>query len=216
MLATFERWRGLCQRIGARDNTATGRTVDETYNELIAAYTSPDRYYHDIRHIDEGLVLIDEARYLAANPDILEMAWWWHDETYKTKGAKAKLNELTSAAKSFEVLRDLGVPDKICAEVLIGIMPTLHTYIPTEHDHKLIVDIDLIRLAAPWPDFERNSENIRREYDATAEEFEIGRTQFFRDFIKNRNYVFLTESFRIKYEKQARENIRRVLEFNQA
>lgn len=214
MLATRERFSDLCRRIGARDNPVTGRTVDGTYNDLIVAYTSFDRHYHDITHLEEGLKLIDtpEIRRSAENPDWLEMAWWWHDETYETRDAKTKLNELTSAAKAFETLRDLSVPDKVCVEILIGIMPTLHTYVPTEHDHKLIADIDLVRLAAPWPDFEKNSENRRLEDDVTVEESKIRRVQFFYNFMKNRKYVFLTEHFRVRYEKQARENIRMVLD----
>ena len=43
----------------------------------------------------------------------------------------------------FEALKELGVSDHVCVEVMSGIMPTLHSYIPTRFDHKLIVDIDL-------------------------------------------------------------------------
>lgn len=211
-LATRECFRDLCRRLGARDNPITERTIDGTYNELFSAYTGPDRHYHDLKHIDEGLELIDrdDVRLLAENPDVLEMAWWWHDETYETND-EAKFNESTSAVNAFRSLRDLGVFDKICAEVLVGIMPTMHSYIPTQPNHMLIVDIDLVRLADPWETFCINTENIRKEYGTTPEEFKVGQAQFLRNFTKNRPSVFLTDYFRERYETQAQENIRRVL-----
>ena len=102
MLATLERWGNLCKRIGAQDNPVTSRTIDGTYHiDLILPYTEPDRHYHSINHIDEGLEIIDlpEVRRLAENPDLLEMEWWWHDQTYK-KGKESALQFLIGQVMS--------------------------------------------------------------------------------------------------------------------
>ncbi|OGM96625.1 MAG: hypothetical protein A3B86_00500 [Candidatus Yanofskybacteria bacterium RIFCSPHIGHO2_02_FULL_38_22b] len=214
MLATLERWRDLCHHLGAKDNPDTGKTIFNTFGELVTKHTESNRHYNNIQHLDEGLVLIDQVKHLAEKPDILEMAWWWHDETYNIK-TETKLNELRSATNAFIALIELGVPDQVCVTIMARIMPTLHSYIPTDFDDKLMVDIDLVHLAAPWESFCLNAENLRKEYDTTVEKFRIRQAEFLHNFTKNRKYVFLTESFRVKYEKQARENIRRVLEFNQ-
>lgn len=214
MKNTRERWVKLCKIVGAKDNLVTGRTIDNTYDELAAAYTGPYRHYHNLDHISEGLELLDKVWHLAEYPDVLEMAWWWHDETYKTKRSDKKPNELVSAINAFRTLRELSVPDKICVGVMARVMPTLHTYIPDYMDDRLIVDIDLASLAAPPDVFNINSENIRKEYFASPEEYRIGRVNFFRKLIDGRPSIYLTKYFHERYEAQAQNNIRDYLAKN--
>jgi len=206
--ATRERWVKLCKVIKAKDNPHTGRTVDNTYDELRSSYSGPYRHYHNLDHISDGLGLIDKVWHIAEHPDVLEMAWWWHDETYKTRRSDNKPNELVSALNAFHTLRELSVSDKICVGVMARIMPTLHTYIPNYIDDRLIVDIDLASLATPPDVFTTNSENIRKEYFASAEEYRIGRVNFFRKFIEGRPSIYLTKYFHERYEAQAQKNIR--------
>ena len=208
MLATRERFSSLCLRIGAKYNLATGRTIDATYDELVNAYTGPNRHYHNLAHIDEGLGELDEVKHLALDPDALEMAWWWHDFVYNIP---AKDNELLSAVAAFKTLSELSVPSFTSVKVLVRIMPTLHSYIPNYFDDWLMVDIDLVRIAAPPELFIKNSEDIRQEYGASIEEFRVGQAEFFRNFIIGRSSVYLTDYFRNKYESRAQENIKRVL-----
>lgn len=212
MIATRERFRSICRGLGAKDNpNGTGRTIDSTYSELYVAYTNPDRHYHDINHINEGLELIDEIRTFLEEPVLIEASWWWHDKVYETSPTKMKLNEAMSGLEAFQALRELEAKDLFCVEVMSGIMPTLHSYIPVKTDHKFLVDIDLVRIAAPESDFDRNAEDLSKEYGITIEAFRIGQTQFFRNFMKNRSSVYLTHYFRERYEKMAQANIARVL-----
>ena len=50
---------------------------------------------------------------------------------------------------------------------------------PTVAGSDLVLDLDLMSLAAPWPEFARNSERIRAEYAHVADaEFVAGRRAF--------------------------------------
>ena len=204
MKTTRERWLKLCRIVGAKDNP-TGRSIDSTYNELSDTYTGPDRHYHNLDHISDGLEVIDKVWHLTENPEVLEMAWWWHDFVYKIG---AKDNELMSAIYAFNVLSELSVPTLFCVKVMARIMPTLHTYIPDYIDDRVMVDIDLASLGYSPEIFEANTENIRKEYGASVEEFRIGRVNFFIKFLEGRPSVYLTEYFRKRYEAQAQKNIR--------
>lgn len=215
MKATRERWVKLCKIVGAKNNIVTGRTIDNTYDELVAAYSNPHRHYHNLNHISNGLELLNEMWHLAEYPDALEMAWWWHDFIYKIP-LRQKLvnNELESAIYAFKVLTELSVSQLICVKVMARIMPTLHTYIPDYIDDRVIVDMDLVSLAAPPDVFNMDSENIRKEYFASPEEYRIGRVNFFKKFLENRPSIYLTEYFRQRYEAQAQKNIRDYLAKN--
>jgi predicted metal-dependent HD superfamily phosphohydrolase len=210
MKATRERWVKLCKVIKAKNNPITGRTIDNTYDELLTAYTGPDRHYHNLDHINDGLELIDKTWHLAENPDALEMAWWWHDFVYRipTKETGPVHNELESAIYAFKALSKLNVNHLICAKVMARIMPTLHTYIPDYIDDRVIVDIDLVSLGYSPDIFEANAGKIRKEYGASAEEFRIGRVNFFRKFLDGRPSIYLTKYFHERYETQAHKNIR--------
>lgn len=216
MKATRKRWVKLCQLAGAKDNPFTGRTIDNTYDELAAAYTNCHRHYHNLNHINEGLELFDKVWHLAEYPDTLEMAWWWHDFIYRIPMNKQTLvnNELESGIYAFKVLIELSVNPLICVKVMARIMPTLHTYTPDYTDDRIIVDMDLVSLAAPPNVFNMHSENIRKEYFASPEEYRIGRVNFFRKFIDGRPSIYLTKYFHERYEVQAQKNIRDYLAKN--
>lgn len=215
-ITTRERWVKLCKRVGAKDNLVTGRTIDNTYDELVAAYTNPHRHYHNLDHISGSLELLEKRWHLAEYPDALEMAWWWHDFIYKIPLLRQQLvnNELESAIYAFKVLTELSVNQLIGVKVMARIMPTLHTYIPDYTDDRIIVDMDFVSLAAPPDVFNMHSENIRKEYFASLEEYRIGRVNFFRKFLAGRPSIYLTKYFHKRYEAQAQKNIRDYLAKN--
>lgn len=208
MLAARERFKALCTRLGARDNPKTGRTIDTTYDELFAAYTGPDRHYHDIGHISDGLGKLDEVRHLAECPDYLEMAWWFHDFVYDTR---SKVNEYNSALLADRILWELGVQSAIRNIVVWLIMATKHDHVPANRDQRLIIDIDLVSLALPPEEFDKMSEKIRLEYNIPVEMYRIGRANFFKKMLENRPSIYLTKYFREKYEAQAQENLKRTI-----
>jgi len=207
--ATRGRWRALCERLGAKGNPVTGRTIDSTYDEIITAYTGLDRHYHNLSHINEGLILLDEVSHLADDPDTLEMAWWWHD--YICKAGESD-NERQSADAGQKALVDLAISPKNRIRVECHTLATKHDFIPESNDSRLIVCIDLAGLAFPPELFDQVTDNIRKEYAQLSDNhFRTGQAIFFRRFLENRPSIYLTEYFRDRYETQAQENIRRLI-----
>ena len=207
--ATRERWIELCKIVGAKDNPEIGRTSDKTYDELVRCYTDPQRHYHNLNHIGEGLAEIDEIRHLAKDPDSLEMAWWFHDIVYNVRNPSSE-NEMQSALYGRRILLELGLTTEFWLKIMRLILATTHDHIPKHDDGWLIVDIDLASLASPLTIFNRHTAEIREEYREVVpddKDFDIGRVNFFRKFLENRPSIYLTEYFRDKYEAKARENI---------
>ena len=214
MNTTRQRFIELCQRLGAKDNQTIRITINSIYDKLVAAYTEPDRYYHSLNHISDGLGELDNIRHLAKNVAALEMAWWWHDVIYDTT---SNINEEASAAVANNTLKMLGFSDNSLSHIELRmhimqlILATKHNHIPEPEDSRLIIDIDLVSLATPPEIFDQNTANIRKEYSWVSDDsFRIGRAEFFSKLLTSRPSIYLTDYFRNKYEAQARENLKRI------
>lgn len=211
MLTTQERFYKLCLRLGAKDNPITGRTIDKTYKELVTAYSTSDRYYHNLGHISDGLKDLDEVRHLMKDFDSVEAAWWFHDFIYQPG---YYFNEEDSAFAAAKILHELGVKTPIRTRVINRIMATRHDHVPWDVNDRMIIDVDLVSLALPPELFDKNTAKNREEYRIIVpndKNFEIRRAQFFRKFLEGRPSVYLTTYFHEKYETQAQDNIRRLI-----
>src|SRR5437762_2672828 len=83
-------WRDLLRGVGA--DTEAGEGV---FADLVAAYTGPGRFYHNLDHLADVLATVGalggQARDLAA----VRFAAWFHDAVYDPRAAD---NEERSAA----------------------------------------------------------------------------------------------------------------------
>ena len=55
-----------------------------TWNELVDAYTGPDRHYHNLSHIGQVLDVVKDFDASANHPVALALAAWFHDAVYDT------------------------------------------------------------------------------------------------------------------------------------
>jgi predicted metal-dependent HD superfamily phosphohydrolase len=184
----------------------------EVFDRLYAAYTGPDRHYHDIGHIADCLRELDHARAAAHDPRAIELAIWFHDVVYDGRRSD---NEERSADDADAALGRLEVPAAVRQEVRRLILLTRHAPNgapdPRDIDGQLMVDIDLTPLAAPAAVFDRNGENIRREYPHVDDAaFDRGRAGMLARFLQ-RPRIYCTDAFARRYEQQARDNLRRTL-----
>ena len=199
---TEQRWMNLWKRIGARGDA---RAV---HDDLVARYSEPHRAYHTLVHIGHCLDELEQVRQLAANPDALELALWYHDAIYDTR---AKDNEERSAELALAAARNAALPDSFGKSMANLIAATKHTAIPADPDTRLLVDIDLAILGQPEDGFNEYERQIRREYEWVAEEaFVAGRSTILKSFL-HRSAIYSTPFFRSKYEALARRNIARSL-----
>ncbi len=178
----------------------------------LAHYRQPHRFYHDAGHIQEIIAL---AHGLAL--DLLpaeELAVLWHDAVY-VPGVDKGINEKLSAKLMLATAANnpiLGnVVDKtslLTAERII--LETMHNGEPMP-DAARVVDLDLYRLGAPWPEFDRHAHAIEREFQVlfeSADQFWAARENFYRSMLR-RTHLFATPLFRQRYEAQARDNLKR-------
>ena len=177
------------------------------FAQLKAAYAEPQRHYHTLQHLGECLSAFDEARALAAHPDEVELALWFHDAIYDIKGHD---NEQRSADWAREALRDAGVAGEAAQRVHDLVMATRHTAVPSGRDEQLLVDIDLSILGAERARFDEYGQQIRKEYAyVPGFLFRRKRREILRGFL-DRPVIYSTRHFHDALEARARDNLCRV------
>ena len=197
-----QRWLALWQRLGAQGDASA------VYNDLVARYSEPHRAYHTLQHIGHCLDELEQTRYLAENPDAVELALWYHDAIYDTK---AKDSEERSATLAVEMVKNASLSDNLGQSVANLIMTTKHTTAPTNPDDQLLVDIDLSILGQTEDRFDEYERQVRKEYEWVPEDqFVAGRSAILKSFLDRPN-IYSTRFFRNKYEVQAKANIARSL-----
>lgn len=168
--------------------------------ELTHRYLEPHRHYHSLEHIAAML----HAGREAGLDDVQTMAVWFHDAIYDPR---SKTNEEASAALAGDRLRAAGWrPDDV--DRVRGIVLDTKAHQPTTPGAELVLDLDLMSLAAPWPEFARNTARIRAEYSHVGDaEFAAGRATFFRGMLQ-RERLFHSV-FGQQWEAAARANLLR-------
>lgn len=130
--------------------------------ELLAAYGSPSRGYHDRRHLAEVLDRVAWLQDAGAGGDRLAIALaaWFHDAVYDGE----RDAEERSATWAESALVDL-VPDAVVAEVarLVRLTET-HRPEPGDRNGEVLSDADLGILAAPAARYAEYVGAVRREY----------------------------------------------------
>jgi predicted metal-dependent HD superfamily phosphohydrolase len=194
---------GFWKRVGAQGDPAP------VHARLVASYSEPHRAYHNLAHIQHCLAEFEKARPLAAVPDSIEMAIWFHDAVYNSR---AKDNEERSAELALSVAREAMLPAAFGQRVADLILATRHNAPPGDPDAALLVDVDLSILGQPVERFNEYERQIRKEYNwVEASAFAAGRGAVLKSFLE-RSSIFSTPFFRDKYERQARENLKRSIE----
>lgn len=168
--------------------------------ELTHLYQRPDRHYHSLEHI---AAMLHAGREFPLD-DVQTMAIWFHDAIYDPR---SQTNEEASAQLAADRLRDAGWPAADVERVRRIVLDTkLHQ--PTTAGADAVLDLDLMSLALPWPEFARNTARIRAEYAHVGEaDFAAGRARFFGAMLK-RERLFYTP-FGARLESLARANLQR-------
>ena len=132
----------------------------QSFATLKQAYETPLRAYHNLSHIAHCLDEFHTSRHLAANPEALEWALWFHDAIYDSR---AKDNEQRSAELASKAPAEAGLPSVFEELVTRLILATKHTTPPAPGDDTLITDIDLAILGQPPNRFDEYEHQIREE-----------------------------------------------------
>lgn len=195
---SLQRWTALWRAAGASGDPET------PYQVLHACYSSPDRFYHNLRHLSDCLQEFDAAKPLARNPTAVELALLFHDAVYDSRASD---NEARSAEMAVKILSAAGAAPDLCAEVSRLILATRHVAASAADDAAIVVDIDLAILGQPGSRFAEYEEGIRQEYLwVPPEVFALKRAEILRRFLE-RERIYATDFFAAKYEQSARKNL---------
>lgn len=204
------KWLALCVKIGVKGNSQYHYNL---FKRLVHYYNQPGRYYHTLDHIRYCLAKLHEVKDLAPNPDIVELAIWFHDAIYELW---ADDNEERSANLAiFFITKLMGLNTMFAMKVGCLIKNSAYFKNPPKihitRDAEFFLDIDLSGLGDTEDVFYRNNINVKREFDwLDPAELRIKQIVMF-DFFLKRRPLYLTEYFRGKYEAQARANIGRAI-----
>lgn len=189
--------------------TATdGADAAVVWADLSEQLSSSNRHYHDETHIVHCLAELDGARDRIGNPDMVELALWFHDAVYEPGD---KNNELRSAELFLGYAQNT-LPTPLVKDVYDAILATVHQQVPEKGNARFVVDIDLSSFGLPWPKFMADCHALRLEQiDVADGEFYTSKRKFLRGLI-DRTSIFATTYFRERYEDAARTNIQRYLD----
>ena len=174
-------------------------------------YNQPTRFYHNFDHITEMILTGKKTFHLTFKQ---YLAILFHDLVYN---AKSSINESQSARQMFTIIAALRGPMsqedlRFFGDVAVIINDTKDHYYPTTEESKVVLDLDLERLARPLPEVEHFSDLIRQEFSHVSDEdFEKGRKDFYQKFLLI-EHPFSTEYGRQFWEPKAKENIRLMLD----
>ena len=202
-----ERFKNLFQRL-------TGENSIIANNEwyfICLHYNEPFRKYHNLMHITKCIDFLDNvSKHMVIEPsdfDVIEFSLYFHDIIYNPR---SKTNE----RDSLKYVSDMpfSFPDKFIKNVMSCINATTHTKLQNGMREKLICDIDLMPLSIGWNEFYLNDLNIREEYNFISdEEFYPARSKILKSFLDRENFYQIS-TINHFFEKQARQNIGRLLE----
>lgn len=176
---------------------------------VLRFYDERHRHYHDRAHLRE---MLDVAVTAAVTPTPAQvLAILMHDAIY-VPGAPRGTNEAMSA----QLLRVYATGlDRRLVEVAAGIVLDTAEHVPHHAEAPLVLDLDLLRLAVPLPDFDRHSRQVFAEQrglmtvddeKAAWRLFETRRAPFFRQLLA-RPAIYATAAIRDRYEAAARSNL---------
>jgi predicted metal-dependent HD superfamily phosphohydrolase len=176
-----------------------------THDDLVAAYAAPNRYYHNLSHIEDCLGLLAGLDDLSTTDrDILTQAIWWHDVVYDpTRSDNEELSaRLAEQYVAADIRDDLGR--------LIRLTKT-HRVEPRDRLGAILISIDLSILGAEPSRYDAYAAAIRKEFAHVPDgDYRAGRSAVLRRFAAQ-PVIFPDPAFARTHDRQARDNLAREL-----
>lgn len=205
-----ERFERLLRDLGATrpgDGQSDDSGAPGWYERLLAAYSEPQRRYHDVRHLSECLAAFDAIRDAAEQPHLVEWALWFHDSVY----VPSPHDEERSADLLREMASDCGIDADKTERAAALILVTRHRSPATDDDERVLLDADLAILGSSEERFAEYERDVRAEYAFVPDAaFRAGRANVLRRLLA-RKPLFSTAHMRDRREAVARANLTRSL-----
>ncbi|MBX9583055.1 MAG: hypothetical protein K2X87_22340 [Gemmataceae bacterium] len=196
-------WAKLLERYGVAPADAY-----PAFDVLVAAYSAPDRHYHNLEHVADMLRVVSRLVGLADDPSALQLAVWFHDAVYDPR---ARDNEDRSAELAADLLGPVGVPRSDLERVGRLVRATAHlagSEPAGDRETAVLLDADLAILGASPERYQRYAAAIRREYAWVPDaDYRAGRARVIEHFLA-RPRLFRTDLMAAEGEAAARANLR--------
>jgi len=171
---------------------------------VLAAWSEPQRHYHDLRHLRECLRRWTAWQHLAEHPGEVALALWYHDVVYQPRSGD---NELHSATWAVRAMAEAHLDSQAAERVHALIMATCHDAPATTPDQRLLIDIDLAVLGASPERFAAYDDDVRQEYGwVPSELYRQKRREVLERFLQ-RPRLYETDAAFDELEAQARHNL---------
>ena len=186
------------------ENYSTDSIQNFTMLERIEKeYTSSNRHYHTLNHLDNLLTELADNKEKFASWDVIVFAIAYHDVVYNTLKSN---NEEKSAEFARKELTKISVPENLiirCEQLILATKK--HTY--ADFETNLFTDADLSILGATPEVYKLYSNQIRKEFSIYPDlVYNPGRRKVLKHFLDMKK-IFKTNEFAIAYESKARINL---------
>ena len=181
----------------------------EMLDRVIARYLEPERHYHGLEHI-RRMFRTAAARHLTPSR-AQALAILYHDAVY-VPGSTDGQNEKLSALLLRQHVHGSRVPVEITEEAVTIIHDTIN-HTASIDSSRLVLDLDLSGLGAPWEQFQADSEAVFQEVQhlvRDAQDYYERRAAFFEALCK-RTQIYLLPGF-AALEQIARQNMQRTID----
>lgn len=187
------------------NSNANTRLENEVFTALVKAHSAPNRYYHNLNHIEHLLSRIESIAELGDRLSVIYFSAWFHDYIYDPK---AKDNEISSAVYAQATLNKLNIAPVIIQSVKQIILSTQdHQPLINSIDNLIFLDVDLAILGTSPNKYLKYAQAIRQEYSWLGDhEYQQGRKQVLTNFLA-RERIYYTDYFYQKLELTARDNL---------
>lgn len=175
------------------------------FDQVLAAWSQPQRAYHTPQHLLECLTLLDEWCGAQDWPVAVALALFFHDLVYDPQRSD---NEDLSAKRAVEMLSLLNVKGGQLAAIVALIEVTRHAVTPRTEDEKRMVDIDLAILGATPGRYAQYRSQVRQEYAHVPDAlFMRGRLAVLEGFLHARPALYHTARGRSAFDAAAARNL---------
>ena len=178
---------------------------ESIFANLIKAYSSTARHYHNLHHLQHILNSLSEVRELIVNFPALELCAWFHDYVYDPQAID---NEMESAITAERILSRLRINfDTVRLVQQIILSTRKHEPFLAESDNLVFLDVDLSILGTSPDRYLAYSQAIRQEYSYLSDrDYQEGRKQVLTQFLA-RERIYYTDYFYQQLESTARKNL---------
>lgn len=184
--------------------TDNGAFIELLWSEIYSAYTSDDRHYHSLEHVEFMAKLALEHKLDIWDFETVQFSIFYHDLVYK---AHKKDNEERSAEIAKKRLEALGVGHKRIQKCYDQILATKSHDGGRDTDTKILLDIDLAILGQDREAYKNYAVNVRKEYIIYPDElYYPGRIKVLQHFLDMKS-IYKTEKFISLFEQNAKANL---------